>query len=161
MAMAMLKIIGPRIGVEVFTIQTGPTLFYMVLFFLLAFFLYASIYAALGAASEDEQHLFQLSWPLMIFLILPMVAVGAIISLPDNPVITGLSLFPLTSPIVMFQRILAGQPPVWQITLSVIILLGTISVSILLSAKIFRIGILMTGKRFTVREVLRWLRYKG
>jgi ABC-2 type transport system permease protein len=161
MAMILLKIIGPRIGIEVFTIEAGPILFYMVLFFLLAFFLYASIYAALGAASEDEQHLFQLSWPLMIFLILPMVAVGAIIALPDNPVITGLSLFPLTSPIVMFQRILAGQPPAWQIILSIFILLGTISVAILLSAKIFRIGILMTGKRFNVREVLRWLVYKG
>lgn len=52
-------------------------------------------------------------------------------------------------------------PPAWQITLSVIILLATISVSILLSTKIFRIGILMTGKRFTVREVLRWQKYRG
>ncbi|TVQ25580.1 MAG: ABC transporter permease [Spirochaetaceae bacterium] len=160
MALLFLNIIGPAVNVEVSLAGGVRTYAYLVLFFLLAFFLYASFYAALGAASEDEQHLSQLGWPVILFLVLPMVMIGVLSSNPDGGLAVGLSIFPLTAPIVMFQRLLVGSPPVWQVALSIGLLLVTIAAVSLMAAKIFRIGILMTGKRFTLSEVTRWLRYR-
>jgi ABC-2 type transport system permease protein len=125
-----------------------------VLFFVLAFFLYCSVYAALGAAAEDEQHLGQLAWPAVIFLIIPVMMITAIISTPRAPVIVVLSLFPLTAPIVMFLRVLVGAARAWEILVSVGLSIGATAFVIWLSARIFRAGILMTGKRFKLREVL-------
>ena len=158
-SVAVLRLIGPRLGTSV-TLGIGlSTLGYLVLYFLLAFFLYCSLYAALGAASEDEQHLGQLAWPLMIFLVIPVVMISPIISSPQAPFIVGLSIVPLTAPIVMFLRIVTGAARTWEILLSVGLLLATIAGVIALSAKIFRVGLLMTGKRFKLAEVLRLARY--
>jgi ABC-2 type transport system permease protein len=134
------------------------SLAYLVLFFLLAFFLYCSLYAALGAASVDEQHLGQLAWPVILFLVLPVVMISPIITTPQAPFIVGLSIFPLTAPIVMFLRIIVGAAQTWEILLSVGLQLVTIALVIWFSAKIFRVGILMTGKRFTFAEVIRLAR---
>jgi ABC-type Na+ efflux pump, permease component len=128
------------------------------LFFLLAFFLYCSLFAALGAASQDEQNLSQFAWPLVIFLVVPIVMISAIIMSPSAPLIIVMSLFPLTSPMVMFFRIMVGAATPWEILASVGILLATIAGVIALSAKVFRIGLLLTGKRFRLGEVLRWIR---
>ena len=156
----VLKLIGPRLGVSIgFGLSIGA-LGYLVVFFLLAFFLYCSLYAALGAASEDEQHLGQLAWPVIIFLVIPVVMISAIISNPQAPFIVGLSLFPLTAPIVMFLRILVGAARPVEILVSIGLILLTTAAVIWLSAKIFRVGILMTGKRFKFGEVLRLARYK-
>ncbi len=156
----VLKLIGPRLGVSIgFGLSIG-TLGYLVVFFLLAFFLYCSLYAALGAASEDEQHLGQLAWPVIIFLVIPVVMISPIISNPQAPFIVGLSLFPLTAPIVMFLRIVVGAAKPVEILVSVGLILLTTAGVIWLSAKIFRVGILMTGKRFKFGEVLRLARYK-
>jgi ABC-2 type transport system permease protein len=135
------------------------TFAWLVVFFLLAFFLYCSLYAALGAVSEDEQHLGQLAWPVILFLVLPVVLISPIITNPQSPLVIVLSIFPLTSPIVMLLRIVMGGAQPWEIAASVGLLLATIAGVIWLSAKIFRIGILMTGKRFTFAEVLRLARY--
>ena len=88
------------------------------LFFVLAFFLYCSLYAALGAASEDEQHLGQLAWPIIIFLVIPVVMISPIITTPQAPLVVGLSFFPLTAPIVMFLRIVVGAAQPWEILVS-------------------------------------------
>ena len=125
------------------------------------FFLYAAVYGALGAASEDEQHLGQLSWPVIFFLVIPMVAIGAIMSVPDSPVVVFLSLFPFTSSIVMFQRLVLGSPEPWQMAVCITLLAASIAGVMLLSARIFRVGILMTGKRSSFAEIARWLRYRG
>jgi ABC-2 type transport system permease protein len=157
-SVAVLKLVGPPLGVSVgFGLSTG-TLAYLVLFFILAYFLYCSLYAALGAASEDEQHLAQLTWPVVIFLAIPVVMISSIIGTPRAPVIVGLSLFPLTAPIVMFLRILVDAAEPWEILVSIGLILAATAVVIWLSAKIFRVGILMTGKRFKLREVLRLVR---
>jgi ABC-2 type transport system permease protein len=157
---AVLKLAGPALGVTVgFGISVG-TLGWLVLFFLLAFFLYCSVYAALGAASEDEQHLGQLAWPVIIFLVIPVVMISPIISTPQAPFIVGLSIFPLTAPIVMFLRIVVGAAQPWEIALSVGLMLALIAAVIVLAAKIFRVGLLMTGKRFKLGEVIRLLRYR-
>ena len=152
----VLKLIGPVLDVSVGAGLSISILVFLVLFFILAFFLYCSLYAALGAASEDEQHLSQLALPIIVFLIIPIVVISAIITTPRAPVIVALSLFPLTAPIVMFLRILVGAAQVWEILVSIGLIIATTAAVIWLSARIFRAGILMTGKRFNLREVL-WL----
>ena len=154
-----VRFLGPRLAVSVALGITGSTLAFLVLFFLLAFFLYCSLYAALGAASQDEQHLTQLAWPLILFLAVPVVMITAVIMSPNAPLILGMSLFPLTSPVVMFVRIVVGAATTGQVVASIGLLLAAIAAVIVLSAKIFRVGLLMTGKRFRLVEVLRWLRW--
>jgi ABC-2 type transport system permease protein len=155
---AFIRFIGPLLGVALKLAVTPAVLGWLVVFFLLAFFLYSAIYAGLGAASEDEQHLGQLAWPVIVFLVIPMVMISPILSAPNSGLVTGLSFFPLTGAVVMFLRILVGPPPMWQIWLSIGLQFATIVVLIALAAKIFRIGILMTGRRFHIGEILRWLR---
>jgi ABC-2 type transport system permease protein len=155
----VLRLLRPVFGITVSFAITPSTLGYLVLYFLLAFFLYCSLYAALGAASEDEQHLSQLAWPVILFLVIPVVMISPIISTPRAPFIVAMSLFPLTAPIVMFLRIVVGAVGTWEILLSVGLLLVTIALVIWLSAKIFRVALLMTGKRFKIGEVLRLVRY--
>ncbi len=154
-----IKVFGPRLGVNIDFGGSLSLLGFLVLYFLLAFFMYCSLYAALGASSQDEQHLGQLAWPLILFLVLPIVMISPIIMSPHAPVIVAMSLFPLTAPVVMFLRIVVGGVPVWQILASIALILATTAGVIVLSAKIFRVGLLMTGKRFRLGEVLRWVRY--
>lgn len=158
MAMVGSHLIGPGLGLSRLPQLSFSILLFLVLFFLLGFFLYASIFAALGAAAQDEQNLGQLSWPLIVVLVFPMVSAGPIITSPSSSFSVFLSLFPLTAPIVMFVRILVSDPKTWQIGVSIAVQAAAVLVFILLSAKIFRIGILMTGKRFKLGEVLRLLR---
>jgi ABC-2 type transport system permease protein len=153
-----IKYVGPLIGVSVSIGLSLSSFAWLVLFFLLAFFLYCSLYAALGAASEDEQHLGQLAWPIIVFLMLPVVMISAIISSPHSPLVVGLSLFPLTSPIVMLLRVVQGAAETWEILVCIGLLLLSIAGAIWLAAKIFRVGILMTGKRFKLAEVIRLAR---
>jgi len=158
MALLGAHLIGPALGLQRMPQLSVSTLLYLVLFFLLGFFLFASLFAAFGAAARDEQNLGQLSWPVIVILVFPMVSAGPIVTNPGSSFSVLLSLFPLTAPIVMFVRILVSDPLRWQIMLSVCIQLAAVAVTILLSAKIFRVGILMTGKRFTLFEVFRLLR---
>jgi ABC-2 type transport system permease protein len=158
MGMAFLRLLAP-----VLSLQNLPHLgialsMYLVLFFLLGFFLYSALYATLGAAAEDEHNLGQLSWPVLIFLMVPMVGVGAIVMSPASPIVVAMSLFPLTAPIVMFVRLMLSEPAAWQVVLSVGLLLASILAAMALSAKIFSVGILMTGRRFRWGDILRWLR---
>jgi len=160
-AALLMKVVGPAFNLSLPVALNSSNLFYLVLFFILAFFIYSSAYAGIGAAAEDESHLGQLSWPVMIFLIVPMVMVSAIIMNPSAPLVVFFSFFPLTAPIVMFERLLIGSPAAWEVLLCVAILIATIAGITFAAAKIFRVGILMTGKRFKFGEVLKWVRYKG
>jgi ABC-2 type transport system permease protein len=158
-SLAVLKLAGPALGVKLNLGIGFSTFVWLLVFFLLAFFLYSSIYAALGAASQDEQHLGQLAWPVILFLVLPVVFIALIIGSPQAPFVVFLSIFPLTAPIVMLLRIVVGGAQTWEIVASVGLLLATIAGVIWLSAKIFRVGLLMTGKRFTFAEVMRLARF--
>ena len=158
-AALLIKVVGPAAKVSLPLSLNAGTLVYLVVFFILAFFLYSSAYAAIGSAAEDESHLGQLSWPIIVFLVLPMVMSSAILMNPSSGVVVFFSLFPLTAPITMFVRILVGVPAAWEIALCIGILLVTIAGTTIASAKIFRVGILMTGKRFKIGEIVRWIRY--
>jgi ABC-2 type transport system permease protein len=160
MGVLMIKVVGPLFNLSMPAAVTVGNFGWLVFFFLLAFFLYAAGYAALGAAAEDEHHLGQLAWPLILFLVIPMVMISTMIMNPQSPLVLGLSYFPMTAPIVMLVRILVSSPAWWEVAASVgAILLAILGVGFL-GAKIFRVGILMTGKRPKIGEVLRWARLK-
>ncbi len=155
----IVSLVGPRLGVELpATISTG-TFGFLVLFFLLAFFLYSAAYAAIGSGAEDETHVGQLGWPLIIFLVLPMMLVSAIVMRPDAPLVIALSYVPFTAPIIMFIRTMIDMPAAWEIVLVVAIMIVSIVGMTAVSAKIFRVGLLMSGKRFSIADIARWVRY--
>ncbi len=93
-----------------------------------------------------------------MFLVLPIVLISPILVSPGSPFVVALSLFPLTGSVVMFMRILVGGVPAWQIILSIGLQLAAIAGAVALAAKVFRVGLLMTGKRFKLGEIARWLR---
>jgi len=156
---ALISVIGPSFGITIPAALSTETLGFLVLFFLLAFFLYSSAYAAIGSGAEDETHLGQLGWPLILFLVIPMVLISAIIVRPDAPLVVALSFFPFTAPIVMFIRVLIDRPDAWELLVMMGIMLISIVGMVAASAKIFRVGLLMTGKRFSLTDIVRWIRY--
>lgn len=160
MALALTKFVGPLFNLTMPAGLSVENMFWLVVFFILAFFLYSSAYAAMGAASEDEQHLGQMAWPLLIFLMVPLVMISSLVTNPDSSISVFLSIFPMTSPIVMLIRILVSDPPAVQIGLCLVILAASVAGMAFLAAKIFRVGILMTGKRPALKEVLRWVTVK-
>jgi len=158
-ALVLIKAVGPLLGISLPVSLTAKNLGYLVAFFIAAYILYSAGYAALGAASEDEQHLGQMAWPLLIFLIIPLLTMSSTIMNPYTPYSRFLSFFPMTSPIVMLARVLVEEPPLWELLLCFGILAVTIVLMVIVAAKIFRIGILMTGKRVRIPELVKWLRY--
>lgn len=132
---------------------------FFVVFFVLGFMLYASIAAALGAMTNSEQELQQLN----MFLVMPLAAcffaLGVVISNPSSVVSTILSLIPFMTPLIMYLRISLAMPPVWQIALSIGLMLVTIYIVLWIASRIYRVGILMYGKKPNLPEILRWLKY--
>lgn len=138
-----------------------PAMLYaaFVVFFVLGFLLYASLYAAIGAMVSSDQEAQQSQMPLTMILVAGAYLAFLVMANPSSPLSVVLSLIPFFAPILMLMRIAVSNPPAWQIALSLALLLGTFLAFTKLTAKIYRVGILMTGKRPTLPELLRWLRY--
>ncbi len=134
------------------------TFFYFILFYLLGYFLYATLYAGIGAICTSEQEAQQSQFPVIALLIVPLLLISMIIKNPDGIPSTVLSLIPFFAPMLMFLRINVAAPPMAQILVSIALLLATIVVMIWVVARIFRVGILMYGKKPSLPEVLRWVR---
>jgi ABC-2 type transport system permease protein len=134
------------------------TLFFFVLFYVLGFLFFSGLFAAVGAIATTDQEAQQLMQPLIIIVIVPIVAMMYILQNPDSPVAVVMSMIPLTSPLVMFMRVSLSVPPVWQLLLSIGILLASTALVFVASARIFRVGILITGKRASLAEAWRWVR---
>lgn len=129
----------------------------LVLYFLLGFIFYASLYAAIGASCTTQQETQQWQMPIAFGLIIPFMLMMPTLMTPNASWVVALSLFPVTSPITMLLRAGAVQVPLWQIAASILLLiLGTIGVA-WAAAKVYRVGILMTGKRPSIPEILRWI----
>lgn len=128
-------------------------------FFLLGYLLYSSMYAAVGAMVNSDEEAQQMQWPVLAPLISCAVFASMVVRTPNSPLAQALSLFPLTSPIIMFVRITVGPPPLWQIALSIALLMLTIYGMVWLCSRIYRVGILMYGKRPTLPEILKWIKY--
>ena len=130
-----------------------------VIYFILGYLLYASLFAAIGSAVENEADTQQLQLPVTIPLILAFFIAFYAFKAPDSQVVFWGSMIPFTSPIVMLARIPFGVP-VWELVLSVVLLLLTFAGIAYISAKIYKIGILMFGKKTTFRDLYKWLKQK-
>jgi ABC-2 type transport system permease protein len=129
-----------------------------VVYFLLGYFLYASLYAAVGAAVNSPQEAQSLVFPVLLPLVSAMVVFPAVLKSPESGLSTAMSLFPFWTPLLMFLRISMVMPPPWQVALSIALTALTIVVMNWIAARIYRVGILMYGKRPTFPEILRWVR---
>ena len=135
----------------------GKMVFFLV-FFVLGYFMYTALFACIGAVCNSEQEAQNLQSPIQMCLMLPMMATIFFVGQPDSTIAVIVSLIPIFTPMVMFMRICVQTPPAWQIALSIVLTLGATWILFRGAAKIFRIGILMYGKRPTIPEILRWAR---
>lgn len=132
---------------------------YFIVFFLLGYLLYGSLYAAIGSAVENENDSSQLQMPITIPLMIAYLIALYAYNAPDSTVALWGSMIPFTSPIVMLARIPFGVPA-WQIALSIVLLLATTVLCVWISARIYKVGILMFGKKTTWKELWKWLKQK-
>ena len=163
-AFALLSIYGMSAlaarGVTDIIIPHVPPLFfvYFFLFFVLGYFIYATLYALLGSMVTTTQEGGQLSVPIVFLLMAGLYMAFPVIRSPNSSFAVGVSMFPFFSPITMIVRIVTQTPPFWQIALSLMI--GAITVVLLLwfASRIYRVGMLMYGKKASLSEVWRWVR---
>ena len=132
--------------------------FYFVLFFLLGYFTYATIHVLVGSMVTTAQEGGQLAMPIILVLVVGFCLAFPVIRSPDSSFAFWVSMFPFFSPIVMLVRIVTQTPPVWQILSSLGIGAATVVLLLWLAARIYRVGMLMYGKKATIPEVMRWVR---
>ena len=129
-----------------------------VAFFVLGFFMYSGLYASVGAMCNSDEEAQQAQVPLVVFIVAPIILVMPVIQDPTSSLSTGLSLFPLFSPILMWARVASGGAPAWQVALSFVLMALAVVAIAWLAGRIYKTGILMTGKRPTLPELWRWVR---
>ncbi|MFN3561953.1 MAG: ABC transporter permease [Chloroherpetonaceae bacterium] len=143
-----------------FQFEIAPHLLvYFVLYFILGYLIYATLYAAVGSAFENAQDAQPLTTPITFLIIIPIVVMNYVISKPDSVASVVLSLVPFFSPILMMGRLTITDVPFWQVLLSIALMIGTFYAIMLLSAKVYRVGVLMYGKKPTLAEIFKWIRY--
>src|SRR6266496_3371397 len=131
---------------------------YFALFFLLGYFIYSTIYALVGSMVTTAQEGGQLSMPIILLLVVGFYLFYPVIKSPDSSFAFWVSMFPFFSPITMLVRIVTQTPPFWQIALSLLIGFGSVVLITWFSSRIYRIGMLMYGKRVSIPEAWRWVR---
>lgn len=131
---------------------------YFFLFFGLGYFIYATIYVLVGSMVTNTQEGGQMAMPIVFTLVAGLYLSFPVIRAPDSSLAFWVSMIPLFSPITMMVRIVSQQPPFWQIALSFGIGCVTVVGLLWLAARIYRVGMLMYGKKATIPEVLRWVR---
>lgn len=141
----------------IFSIDYPLILSCFVLYFIGGYLLYASLFAAFGSAVDQQQDTSQFMGPIMFFMIFALYAGMFSMENPDGPLAWWCSMIPFTSPITMMVR-LPYDVPAWEVILSLGILFVTAFVVLWLAARIYRTGILMYGKKFEWKEVLKWIR---
>lgn len=140
-------------------IDWGMMIFAFVVYFVLGYLLYASFFAAIGSAVENEADTNQLQMPVTIPLLIGFLIAVYAFNAPESQLVWWGSMIPFTSPIVMLARIPFGVP-LWELLLSMGLLAGTFVAGGWLSAKIYKIGILMFGKKTTFKDLWKWLKQK-
>ncbi len=149
---------------ELYKIPWTVLIISFVIYFILGYLIYSSIYAAIGAAVDNETDTQQFILPIILPLVLAIyIGFFSVFNNPNGPIAVGFSLFPLTSPIVMLMRLPGGigegGVPLWQLITSIALLALTFIGIVWLAAKIYRVGILMYGKKPSYKELFKWLRY--
>ena len=155
---SMLAAQGINLGSVQLPHLPGPFFVYFFMFFVLGYFIYASIYVLVGSMVTTTQEGGQLAMPIVFLLMAALYTAFPVMRSPDSSFAFWVSMFPFFSPITMVVRIVAHTPPFWQIALSLVIAVITGLMLLWLSSRIYRIGMLMYGKRASIPEVMRWIR---
>jgi ABC-2 type transport system permease protein len=150
--------IGGAAAVDIPSIS-AVAIFVVLAYFVLGYFFYAALYAAIGAMVNSDQEAQQVQTPVVILLIIPVLCVQLIANDPRSPIAAALTLIPFSSPVLMPMRYLLGGASLWDVALSLALLAASIAVAVHVAARIYRVGILMYGKRPSLRELYRWIRY--
>lgn len=154
------------VGIPMFA-QSGihlPTippalLVYFVIFFVLGYLLFATLYTVVGSMVSTEEDAQQLQFPVTMLIVIPILIFWSVMRDPNSTSSIVLSLIPFFSPTLMITRIAVVTPPLWQIVLSIALMIATIIGIVWLAGRIYRVGILMYGKRPSIAELGRWIRY--
>ncbi len=163
--------VGMALGVFAFAAASHPhllqyisispvVLLYFIIFFLLGYFQISTLFAAVGAMSSSQEDAQSLSTPITILVVIPFIISFTVVRDPATPWSQILSFVPFFTPMLMFLRVTLMMPPWYEIWGAIGINLAAIFAGTWVSAKIYRVGILMYGKRPTLPEMIRWLRYK-
>lgn len=145
-------------GVNLPTITAGIAINFILLF-LLGYFLYSSFYAMVGSAFNNPQEAQQLASLAVIFIVLPWIFFMPILNDPDSTMAVVTSLIPPFTPSLMMLRIATKMPPLWQILLGYVLTTASCFAMLWFSARVYRVGILMYGKKPTIPEIWRWIRH--
>ena len=138
---------------------TPAVLIHFILLFILGFFAFATLYAAIGASFNNLQEAQQAASIVAIFIVIPVMVMWPVINDPNSRMATVLSLVPLFTPLLMPLRIAIEMPPAWQLALAYVLTLGFVVGMVWFCSKIYRVGILMYGKKPTFKEIWKWTRY--
>ncbi len=163
----LLLISAPGLAASLVSLPEGVTLptvtvamvFHFGLLFLLGFFVFSSFYAAIGSAFNNQQEAQQVAGIGIVFLMAPIFFMYPVINAPDGRLAVVTSMIPIFTPLVMTLRIALQMPPLWQILLAEALTLAFIFAMVWVCARIYRVGILMYGKKPTVGEILRWVKH--
>ncbi len=153
-----LAVAEQELGFTIPTIGIGVWLGFIG-FFLLGYLIYSSLYAAIGSAIEQESDAQQLQIPIMFLIILPILFIFQVADDPSSTLAIVTSMIPFFAPILMPVRIAIIDVPLWQIAGTVVLMIATFVLLIWLSARIYRVGILMYGKKASFAELAKWIRY--
>jgi ABC-2 type transport system permease protein len=146
-------------GMNVTLPHVAPSVFvYLILFFLLGYFIYATIYALVGSMVTTAQEGGQLAMPIILILVVAFYLAFPVMRSPDSQFAFWVSMIPFFAPITMLMRVVVQTPPFWQIALSLAIGFATVVLLLWLASRVYRVGMLMYGKRATIPEMLKWIR---
>jgi len=157
--MVAAGLIAARLGATSGVQISMPQVVYFIVFFVLGYTLYSAVAAALGAMTNSEQELQQLNMFMMIPLFLSLLMLQPIVSNPNSMLSRIVSQIPFCAPLLMNLRVSISMPQPWEIALSIGLILVTIYAVLWVSSRIYRVGILMYGKKPNLPEILRWLKY--
>lgn len=145
-------------GVDLSSVLRPSVAIWFVVFFLLSYLVTVGVYAAGGAIVSSEKEAQQVLTPVMFVFLVPWLLLMPILTNPDATLSVVLSLVPIYTPMTMFLRLLVSEPPAWQVALSLVLSVASIAFLLKATSKIFRAGLLATGKRPTIPELWRWLK---
>jgi ABC-2 type transport system permease protein len=149
-----------HLGGDAFRISlTFVQVTFFFIYFILGYLFYAAIAAGLGAMTNCEQELQQLNMFLVLPLLFCFVMLGTLLTTPDSTLSRVLALLPPFTPLLMYFRVSLGHPYAWEVVLSLVLLCASILGLIWVTSRIYRVGVLMYGKRPTLFEMFRWLKY--
>ena len=145
--------------IETVKVSSAEVLTYFFIYFVIGFFMYSTLYAIVGAICNSEEEARQTAVPFTMLIVVPFILMFQLFRIPDSTLSVLLSHVPFFSPILMFTRINVLMPPLWEILLNILLMCATVLLVTLISGKIYRVGILMYGKRPTLRQLWQWARY--